>query len=292
MGLAPMRSDAPVYDVIRPERWVNGVIFASPHSGHNYPEWFLPQTRLGRQQLRSSEDAFVDRLICPAASHGAVVLTARIPRSVVDLNRAPEDMDPLVVEGLAPRKLNPRIMAGLGVIPRVVSQGRAIYSRPISQREAETRIDALWRPYHEALAALIDEACLRFGGAILIDTHSMPHDALAHLPMPRPEIVLGDRNGVSASARISKAVGDSIMAEGFRLRRNSPFAGAYIAATYGQPDRNIHALQLEMDRSLYMDERRIQPRPDFDRFATRFVRLVRRLIQIRPDGQEMPVAAE
>ena len=110
--------------------------------------------------------------------------------------------------------------------------------------------------------------------------------------MPRPEIVLGDRNGVSASARISKAVGDSIMAEGFRLRRNSPFAGAYIAATYGQPDRNIHALQLEMDRSLYMDERRIQPRPDFDRFATRFVRLVRRLIQIRPDGQEMPVAAE
>lgn len=287
-----MLSAAPVLDLIRPAEWTHGVIFASPHSGRFYPDWFLPQTRLETQQLRSSEDAFVDRLIQPAVQHGAVVLTARVARSVVDLNRAADDLDPLIVEGLAPGRLSPRVMAGLGVIPRVVSQGRAIYNGPITRTEAARRIDSLWRPYHEALSGLIDEACTRFGGAILIDTHSMPRDALSHLPMPRPEIVLGDRNGASASARVSQDVGDAIRGQGFRMRRNSPFSGAYIAATYGKPARNVHVVQIEMDRSLYMDERQIRPRPDFDRFAGRFAQLIARLAQIGPDKPDLCVAAE
>lgn len=287
-----MQQHDPVYDLTRPDEWANGVIFASPHSGHSYPEWFLPQTRLETLQLRSSEDAFVDRLIAPAVAQGAVVLTSRVPRSVIDLNRSPEDLDPLLVEGIAPKKLNPRIMAGLGVIPRVVSHGRPIYTRPMSITEAERRIDLLWRPYHEALTALIDEACEKFGGAILIDAHSMPRDALAHLPRPRPDIVLGDRNGSSASPRITREASDAIVAEGFRLRRNSPFSGAYIVAHYGQPTRNVHVLQLEMDRSLYMDEQMIQPRSDYDFFAARFARLIGRLAQMKPDGRGLAVAAE
>lgn len=287
-----MRSDEPVLDLIHPTEWKNGVIFASPHSGRCYPGWFLPKTRLEPLHLRSSEDAFVDRLIAPAVEHGAVVLTARVPRSVVDLNRAPEDMDPLVVEGAVPGKLNPRIMAGLGVIPRVVSQGRAIYDRPISRDDAETRIRRYWQPYHDVLSELIDQAIATFGGAILIDTHSMPRDALAHLPMPRPEIVLGDRNGASASVRVTQEVTAAVLAEGFRMRRNSPFSGAYIASAYGQPARNVHVLQLEMDRSLYMDERRIEPRADFDLFARRFAKLIARLSDIRPDQRDLPVAAE
>lgn len=291
-GLCNMRSDDPVFDVFRPKKWENGVIFASPHSGRSYPDWFLPMTRLNPLHLRSSEDAFVDQLIAPAVEYGAVVLNSRVPRSVVDLNRSPEDIDPLIVEGAQPGRLNPRIMAGLGVIPRVVSQGRPIYERPISYAEAEARIEALWRPYHHALAGLIAEACAEFGGALLIDTHSMPRDALAHLPVPRPEIVLGDRNGASASARITRDATDAILAEGFRLRRNSPFSGAYIAAAYGRPERNVHVLQLEMDRSLYMDERRIEPRPDFDLFAWRFARLVSRLAGIGPDRARPSIAAE
>lgn len=287
-----MNSDEPVLDVIRPAEWTSGVIFASPHSGRCYPDWFLPKTRLQTLHLRSSEDAFVDRLIAPATDCGAVVLTSRVPRSVVDLNRSPEDMDPLVVQGAVAGKLNPRIMAGLGVIPRVVSQGRAIYDRPISRDDAEHRIRSLWRPYHETLSALIAEACAKFGGAVLIDTHSMPRDALAHLPSPRPEIVLGDRNGMSASTRVSQAVTAAILDENFRMRRNSPFSGAYIAATYGQPGRNVHVLQLEVDRSLYMDERRIEPRADFDVFARRFARLIARLAQIGPDRRDLGVAAE
>lgn len=280
------------YDLIRPPCWRAGVIFASPHSGRIYPDWFMAQSRLDTLLLRSSEDAFIDRLIAPAPDHGAVLLTARVPRCVVDLNRGPEEIDPLVVSGAAPRALNPRIMAGLGVIPRVVSQGRAIYDRPIPRAEADLRISRFWQPYHRALSALIDEAVARFGGAILIDMHSMPRDALAHLPRPRPDFVLGDRNGVSASPRIVAGAAGAVQAEGFRLRRNSPFAGAYIAATYGRPRRNVHVVQLEMDRSLYMNERLIQPRPDFDSFAQRFACIVARLADLRPDALDPAIAAE
>lgn len=213
----------------------------------------------------------MDRLILSAPDHGAAVLTARVPRSAfVDLNRGPEEIDPLVVQGATTPAMNPRIMAGLGVIPRVVSQGRSIHDRPMPQAEAESRLSRFWHPYHRALSGLIDEAVARFGGAVLIDMHSMPRDALAHLPRPRPDMVLGDRNGVSAAPRISAAVGDAVAAEGFRLRRNSPFSGAYITAAYGRPRENVHVVQLELDRSLYMDERRIEPRADFALFPGPF----------------------
>lgn len=287
-----MTREEPIFDLMRPPSWQGGVIFASPHSGRAYPDWFLAESRLDAQQLRSSEDAFVDRLIAPALDHGAAVLTARVPRCVVDLNRGPEEIDPLVVSGAAPAMSNPRIMAGLGVIPRVVSQGRAIHDRPIPRAEAESRIARLWHPYHRALSGLIEEAVARFGGAVLIDMHSMPRDALVHLPRPRPDMVLGDRNGVSAAPQISAGVADAVVAEGFRLRRNSPFSGAYITQTYGRPRSNVHVVQLELDRSLYMDERRIEPRADFDLFRTRFARVVARLARLRPDASDSAFAAE
>lgn len=287
-----MDSEDRVYDLIRPDCWQGGVIFASPHSGCAYPDWFLAESRLDAQQLRSSEDAFVDRLIRHAPDHGAALLTARVPRCVVDLNRGPEEIDPLVVQGAIPSAMNPRIMAGLGVIPRVVSQGRSIHDRPIPQAEAESRLSRFWHPYHRALSALIDEAVARFGGAVLIDMHSMPRDALAHLPRPRPDMVLGDRNGVSAAPRISAAVAEAATAEGFRIRRNSPFSGAYITATYGRPRDNIHVVQLELDRSLYMDEGRIEPRADFALFQARFSRVVERLARLRPDAADSAIAAE
>lgn len=287
-----MNSEDSVFDLIRPERWQGGVIFASPHSGCAYPDWFLAESRLDARQLRSSEDAFVDRLIRSAPEQGAAVLTARVPRSVVDLNRGPEEIDPLVVQGATPPAMNPRIMAGLGVIPRVVSQGRSIHDRPMPQAEAESRLVRFWHPYHRALAGLIDEALGRFGGALLIDMHSMPRDALVHLPRPRPDMVLGDRNGVSAAPRISAAVADAVEREGFRLRRNSPFSGAYIAAAYGRPRDNVHVVQLELDRSLYMDERLIEPRADFALFQARFARVVARLARLRPGAGDTAVAAE
>ncbi|MFV0385236.1 N-formylglutamate amidohydrolase [Paracoccus sp. (in: a-proteobacteria)] len=267
----------------RPANWASGVIFASPHSGSEYPGWFLDETTLPIEVLRSSEDAFMDRLIACAVDFGAVTLTARIPRCIVDLNRGADEIDPLVVRGVPRHPLNQRTLAGLGVIPRVVAHGRVIHDRPIDRAEADRRIEAYWRPYHHALAALIAEARARFGQAILIDMHSMPRDALNHLSGPRPDMVLGNRHGLSAAARVSEAVATAIEAEGWRIRRNSPFSGAYICSTYGRPGKNIHVIQLEVDRSLYMDEATISPRPDFDLFAGRLARVIGKLAALATD---------
>lgn len=285
--------DLPI-SLTRPDRWLSGVIFASPHSGRDYPDWFLASSSLPINALRSSEDAFVDQLIESAPEFGAVTLTARVPRCIVDLNRGADEIDPLVVRGVPRHPLNQRTLAGLGVIPRVVSQGRVIHDRPIDRVEAERRINAYWRPYHQALTALIAEARARFGQAILIDMHSMPHDALSHLTGPRPDMVLGNRHGLSAAARVSDAVAMAVEAEGWRIRRNSPFSGAYICSAYGRPGQNIHVVQLEIDRSLYMDEAAITPRPDFDLFTARISRVIRKLAVLDASGAagDNSIAAE
>lgn len=285
-------SDLPVL-IDRPDRWASGVIFGSPHSGRSYPDWFLEGTKLPPETLRSSEDAFVDRLIACAPSFGAVTIRAQVPRAIVDLNRAPDEIDPLVVRGVPRHPLNQRTLAGLGVIPRVVSQGRAILERPIDRAEAERRIDAYWRPYHLALASLIAEARSRFGQAILIDMHSMPHDALNHLHGARPDMVLGNRHGLSAAARVSDAIVTAVEAEGWRIRRNSPFAGAYICSAYGRPGQNVHVVQLEIDRALYMDEKAIVPHDGFDDVAIRMAQVIRKLSVLNADGQpDAAIAAE
>lgn len=287
-----MTEEDMAYRLTRPAHWAAGVIFASPHSGCLYPDWFLSSTRLPLNQLRSSEDAFVDRLIACAPQAGAVAISATYPRAMVDLNRGPEELDPRVVGGVPRTPQNQRTLAGLGVIPRVVSQGRVIHDRPMPRPEADRRIRAYWQPYHAALAALIAEARTRFGQAVLIDMHSMPHDALSHLPHPRPAVVLGNRHGKSASAAVTDAIAAACEAQGWRTRRNSPFSGAYIAQTYGQPARNIHVVQLEIDRSLYMDEATITPLPDFDAFADRVARLIGRLAQLDAGGPIRSIAAE
>lgn len=278
----------------RPDRWQSGVIFASPHSGRNYPQWFQDEAQLPLTELRSSEDAFVDRLIEAAPRFGAVSLCTEVPRCVVDLNRGCDEIDPLVVRDVPRHPLNQRTLAGLGVIPRVVSRGRSIHQRPMSREEAERRISLYWRPYHQMLTSLISEARARFGQAILIDMHSMPHDALTHLKGRRPDMVLGNRHGLSASARISNAVCEAVEAEGWAIRRNSPFSGAYICTAYGRPGHNIHVVQLEIDRSLYMDEASVTPRPDFDDFVLRMSRVVQKLATLGASEADnaAPIAAE
>ena len=272
------------YRLTRPQDWATGVIFGSPHSGHEYPDWFMDTTSLPSLVLRSSEDAFVDDLMAGAPQAGAVTLASRIPRAVVDLNRAADEIDPLIVRGVPRHPLNQRTLAGLGVIPRVVSQGRPILDSPIERAEAERRIAAYWRPYHRALAALLAEARGRFGQAILIDMHSMPREALTHLHGPRPDIVIGNRHGLSASARVTDAIAGILESQGWRVRRNSPFAGAHIASAYGRPGQNIHVVQVEIDRSLYMDERRIIRSADFEAFRARMDQAVVRLSRLDPDG--------
>ena len=255
------------YDLIRPPTWQGGLIVASPHSGREYPDELVAAARLDRAALRSSEDAFVDRLIAPAAAAGAVVLSARIGRAVVDLNRARDDLDPLAIEGVPQtRAASARTLAGLGVIPRVVAHGRAIHDRPIPRAEAERRLALWWQPYHDALGGLMAEAVARFGQAVLIDVNSMPREALTHLS-PRPGAVLGDRHGRSAAGWLRLKLARALEREGLVVRLNAPFAGAYIAQAYGDPGAGRHVVQLELDRSLYMDEARLMPHEGFDRLS-------------------------
>ena len=245
---------------------------SSPHSGRDYLPAFLESSALDPQTIRSSEDAFVDRLFDQAPALGAPLLAARVPRAFLDLNRASDELDPAVIEGLQRVPHNPRISSGLGVIPRVVAGGRAIYRGKLSLAEAQARIGRYWHPYHAALAELIYDTREAFGSVILIDCHSMPHEAIQAHTRPGqicPDVVLGDRYGVAAGREVVERVEAAFAAAGLRVARNVPFAGAYISQAYGRPSSGIHVVQVEIDRALYMDESRIEPLPGFAAFQSR-----------------------
>lgn len=281
------------YQVDRPAQLTSCVVFASPHSGSDYGAEFLRRSILDRHAIRSSEDAFVDRLFDAAPGFGAPLLRARAPRAYVDLNRSPDELDPALIEGARKQGHNPRVASGLGVVPRVVAGGRAIYRGKLPMQEALARIESCWKPYHARLQALLAEARQCHGQAILVDCHSMPREAVegaGRVQGRRPDIVLGDRFGAAAGAEIVDRIEAAFAAAGLTVARNTPFAGAYVTQAYGRPSRNQHAVQVEIDRSLYMDEARIVPNPGFDEF-----RAVMRLVvgEIASLGQErMPLAAE
>ena len=282
------------YDLIHPEQRTTSVVFASPHSGRDYPWTFLRRTRLDRQTIRSSEDAFVDQLFDSAPKYGAPFLRAGAPRCFVDLNRGPDELDPALIEGVVRQGHNPRIASGLGVIPRVVSGGRAIYDGKLTRDEAQRRIDLYWRPYHQMLERQLNEAHALFGEAILIDCHSMPHEAMdviARGVKKRPEVVIGDRFGAAASGEVVERIEASFAAAGLTVVRNAPFAGAYVVQSYGRPARGQHAVQIEIDRSLYMNEALVRPNGNFNAFR-RLMRQVTAEIAEIGRAEELPLAAE
>lgn len=286
----------PAFDLMLPEAPGGPVVFASPHSGRDYPRAFLEQSLLDPRSLRSSEDAYVDRLIADAPALGVPLIAARAPRAFVDLNRAADEFDPLAVEDVGRGAANPRVAAGLGVIPRVVANGRAIRRNRISRAEAEARLDACWRPYHRALGDIIGATRARAGGAVLIDWHSMPHEAIAHLaPGARgahPEVVLGDRFGAAAAPEISAAVEAAFRAAGFRVARNTPFAGAHVAQAYGRPAEGLHVVQVEIDRALYLDEARIEPHAGFEALRARLGPVLAALAALELPRGALGLAAE
>ncbi|EDZ46850.1 N-formylglutamate amidohydrolase, putative [Rhodobacterales bacterium Y4I] len=281
------------FSVISPQKLSSAVVFASPHSGTDYSDSFLAQSILGRKTIRSSEDAFVDRLFQAAPEFGAPLLTAVKPRAFLDLNRSPDELDPAVIDGVQRRGQNPRVASGLGVIPRVVANGRAIYRGKLTLAEAEQRISRYWHPYHQALKGLLEQAHRRFGQAILVDCHSMPHEAIDTMSQTgagKPEVVLGDRFGAAADSSVVDRIEAAFAAAGLKVARNTPFAGAYIAQTYGRPSRRQHAVQIEIDRALYMDEANILPNTNFGPLQ----KLLRQVTaEIAAIGQkELPLAAE
>jgi N-formylglutamate amidohydrolase len=234
------------------------VVLNSPHSGSHYPEAFLAASRLDARTLRRSEDAYVDRLFAASTVHGAPLLHARFPRAFLDLNREPYELDPQMFDGRLPEFANTRslrVAAGLGVIPRVVGDAQPIYREPFPVAAALHRIATLHRPYHACLEGLIEETRQRFGFSILLDCHSMPSSSP---DVGGCDVVLGDRYGSSAARWVIDTIEYTLRRFGLAVRRNKPYAGGYITEHYGIPSTGRHAVQIEINRALYMDERTIE----------------------------------
>jgi N-formylglutamate deformylase len=249
-------------------------IFASPHSGRFYPSSFAQSSRLDPISLRRSEDAFVDELFDGVTELGAPLIAARFPRAFVDANRAPGELDPAMFDAplnsVGPR--SPRVAAGLGVIPRVVRDGLEIYGTRLPAGEAVFRLENFYRPYHAALADLVEQARAEFGVAIVIDCHSMPPPAKAH------DIVLGDCYGEAAAPELIAQTQKILTGLGFSVARNAPYAGGYTTNLYGRPREAMHAIQIEVSRALYLDESRMEKSAGFmacrDRLRTFAARLL------------------
>lgn len=274
------------YELRYPSRLTSCVVFSSPHSGRHYPGDLVAGTRLNPVQLRQSEDAYVEALFAAAPSLGAPLIAATVPRAYIDLNRSPGELDPALIEGVRPQGLNPRVAAGLGVVPRVVAEGVPIYVGKITMADAQRRVERYHAPYHDRLVALIEAARASFGLAILFDCHSMPSDALRAQTQAggrRPDVVLGDRYGASASGWVVDRTQAAFEAAGFQVARNTPFAGGYITQRYGRPGRAVHAVQIELDRGLYLNEARIEPGAGYETTLAALSDVVAALVQMGQD---------
>src|SRR5215469_12303072 len=251
----------PPFEILEPAEWRGPVAFNSPHSGSIYPRAFLAAARLDLAILRRSEDCFVDELLAGIVPRGNPVMRAHFPRCFVDVNREPYELDPRMFEGRLPSFANTRSMrvaGGLGTIARVVGDAQEIYDQRIPVDDALRRIESLYKPYHRSLRRLFTRLHRDFGAAVLIDCHSMPSTAGHKDERPRPEFVLGDRYGTSCVGVVAETVEHVLRSLGYTVSRNKPYAGGFITEHYGNPAAGLHAIQLEINRALYMDERRYQ----------------------------------
>lgn len=260
----------PPFDVVEPPSLTCPLVFSSPHSGSVYPSRFLQSARLDAFALRRSEDAFVDQLFAGAQALGAPLIRARFPRAYLDLNREPYELDPRMFDGRLPGFANTRsvrVAGGLGTIARIVGDSQEIYAGRLSVDEAIQRIERLYKPYHATLQQLLARSHEQFGIAVLVDCHSMPSaPALVSLGADKKlktDFVIGDRYGTSSDKDLVEGVEQAMRRLGYAVQRNKPYAGGFITEHYGTPLSGIHAIQIEVNRALYMDERRIEKLPRF-----------------------------
>ncbi len=276
----------PPFEVLAPNDHTLPFVFASPHSGRIYPKSFLQASRLDGTSIRRSEDSFVDEIFGAAPALGAPLIKAHFPRAFVDPNREAYELDPAMFDGPLPQFVNsrsPRVTAGLGTIARVVRDGAEIYSRKITFTEAQARIDTYYKPYHATLRGLIEATHKQFNCAVLIDCHSMPSvggPLDQDIGAARPDIVLGDRFGTSCARRLTDMIERALAMQGFAVVRNNPYAGGYSTEHYGRPALGLHALQIEINRALYMDEDRIERSAGIKRVTHAITTLVRAMGEV------------
>ncbi len=262
----------PAMDVLEPATVLTPLVFSSPHSGANYPADFIAASPLDSLTLRRSEDAFVDELFSGAIDAGAPMLRAHFPRAFLDVNREPYELDPRMFEGRLPLGANTRsirVAGGLGTIARVVGDSQEIYRNRLPISEAIRRIDQLYRPYHDILRQLVDRSWRQFGVSILIDCHSMPSSSVSppsqrNDEAPKSDFIIGDRYGTSCNPVFTAWLDEALHRKGFAVRRNKPYAGGYITESYGSPAMGVHAIQIEVNRGLYMNEATLEPHEGFE----------------------------
>lgn len=257
---------SPGFAIAAPLKQRAPVVFCSPHSGRIYPKTFLESSRLNAHDLRKSEDCYVDELFASVVGLGAPLIAAHFPRAYLDLNREPYELDPELFHGQLPSFANTqsvRVAGGLGTIARIVSEAEEIYSGPVPLAAALERINRLYFPFHEALDRLIGKTRQQFGLAILIDCHSMPSTNIGSSPSQRPDFVIGDRFGDTCDCDLTHFIRDALTALGYQVQLNRPYAGGHITEHYGEPARGVHALQIEINRALYMNERTLKRRSGF-----------------------------
>lgn len=259
----------PPFDLMSPASAETPLIVTSPHSGRDYPAAFVTASRLDAGALRQSEDFFVDQLLRAAPHTGAHMLAARFPRAYCDANREPYELDPNMYSDPIPQHANtrsPRVSGGLGTIAKVVANRQEIYNGKLPYIEAARRIRRYYHPYHDALSTLIEDKINRFGTCVLLDGHSMPplRRNAGDPGGPGPDFVLGDRFGTSCHPALTDGIASFLNDRGYRVARNTPYAGGFTTSHYGRPNQGIHALQIEICRSLYMDPENLTLTDGFD----------------------------
>lgn len=271
-------------------------LFNSPHSGRHYAEDFVKSTRLDFHTLRRSEDVFVDELFLACLNEGAPMLRAHFPRAFVDLNREPYELDPAMFDGKLPAHANTRSMrvaGGLGTIARIVSDGTEIYRQRLPVSAAMDRIDRYYKPYHRALAERLEQTRAQFGCVVLVDCHSMPSAQMVQEDRPRADIVLGDRYGTSCAPELTDHIQKTLRAMGYTVARNKPYAGGFITEQYGNPHAACHAIQIEINRALYLDEHRYTRSGQYAWLVADLTRLIRSCTTVElPRPLSRPEAAE
>lgn len=275
--LAPLPGEPAPFDRTDPPALLTPLVHLSAHSGRVYPPAMMSASDLDAATIRRSEDAWVDALVASAPRSGGPLFTARYARAYVDLNRAPDELDPAMFEGEPPgRSVSPtaRAAAGLGSIARVVGDGQEIYRRKLTFAEAHARLDAVHTPWHAAVEQALEAARAAFGVYLLLDWHSMP-SAAAGPGRRTPDIVLGDRYGASCAGPVVRWLEREFEARGYLVARNAPYAGGYATTVYGKPADGRHAVQVEVNRALYMDERTLEPSSSFRALQRDLDRLLR-----------------
>ena len=290
----------PAFKLVKPQGGCDNraarFIFSSPHSGRIYPPSFLDSSNLSAKQLRSSEDAYVDELFAHTSNQGAHFIHSLVPRAYLDLNRQPYELDPQLFAGQLPDFATSdtvKVKSGLGVIARIVSEGREIYTEQLDIDEALKRINNLYFPYHGALRSLIETVGKKHQQAILIDCHSMPSTTLPGFKLTPPDFVLGNLFDKSCNYELTHLVRSQLQAMGYIVSVNKPYAGGYVTKEYGRPANGVHVLQIEINRELYLDERNVEKTPGFDSLRKNLRRLTKTLIEALPDlALETRLAAE